>query len=187
MAISRRQLSLEQFLQLPEEEPALEYEEGQVERKMTPKLRHSALHSELLIRLTATARRRNRARVCVDLRTTFGGRSYVPDLSVFLTVRVPHQPDGALVDDVLLPPDIAVEIISPDQRLSRLIRRCTWYVENGVCVALLVVPDDESVLVFRPGRPVQVVRSDERVELEDVLPGFSLTARRLFAALRLGR
>ena len=46
--------------------------------------------------------------------------------------------------------------------------------------------DDETVLVFRPGASPIAVRGAARIDLDDVLPGFQLTAAELFAALTLG-
>lgn len=39
------------------------------------------------------------------------------------------------------PPDLVVEIASPRQSINGLVRRCIWYTENGVGIALLVDPD----------------------------------------------
>jgi Uma2 family endonuclease len=39
--------TLEQFLALPEEQPAREYEDGEVTQKASPKARHSALQRAL--------------------------------------------------------------------------------------------------------------------------------------------
>src|SRR5437588_10791606 len=43
MAIEEKTLSLERFLQLPEEEPALEYVDGGVSQKVSPQVWHSRL------------------------------------------------------------------------------------------------------------------------------------------------
>ena len=43
MAISQRTLTLEQFLELPEAEPALEFHKGVVTQKMSPKGPHGKL------------------------------------------------------------------------------------------------------------------------------------------------
>ena len=59
MAITERRLTLEQFLKLPEEEPALEYVDGAATPKMSPKGPHGALQffvlglAELFRRLRA--------------------------------------------------------------------------------------------------------------------------------------
>jgi Uma2 family endonuclease len=63
------------------------------------------------------------------------------------------------------------------------VRRCLWYVANGVEVALLVDPADESVLAFRLNRQASAWRASDRIDLSEVLPDFEITVERLFASL----
>jgi Uma2 family endonuclease len=53
MVVAQRLPTLEQFLCLPERKPALEYGDGVVTRKVSPKGRHSALQDELVERFNA--------------------------------------------------------------------------------------------------------------------------------------
>lgn len=183
MAVARERLTLEEFLQLPEEEPALEYFDGVIEQKMSPKTRHSALQGELVERINAVARRRQIARAFPELRSTFGGKSYVPDAAVYRWPRIPRDEEGKLLDDVRIAPDITVEIVSPGQSTNRLIRRCRWYVANGVQIALLIDPDDQSVLAFLPDGAVREWAGADRIDLSTVIPDFELTVEELFTAL----
>jgi Uma2 family endonuclease len=57
-------------------------------------------------------------------------------------------------------------------------------VSNGVEIAGLADPDDESVLTFRPGQPPRVRRGADRLDLGDVVPGFELGIDELFQSLR---
>ena len=123
--------------------------------------------------------------VFTELRVTFGGASRVSDLAVFTWDRVLVGDDGEVVDDVNAPPDIAIEIVSPEQSLAGQMRRGTWYVANGVRIALVVNPADHSVRHFRPGVDAQLLRGSDSIDLAEVLPGFELTVDRLFEALRL--
>lgn len=132
MAVMQQQLTLEEFLKLPEEKPALEFEEGRIIQKVSPKARHSAVQLRLCELFNGVTRRRRLALAFPALRATFGGRSYVPDVSVIRWDRLPRAPDGTIADDFVAPPDIAVEIVSPEQGVNTLVRRCIWYVENGV-------------------------------------------------------
>src|SRR5579864_1874767 len=79
MTVAPTQLTLEEFLKLPEEEPALEFEDGAVTSKVWPKGRHSTLQAELIERLNQSGRPRKLARAFPELRVTFGGASFVPD------------------------------------------------------------------------------------------------------------
>ena len=184
MVAAQPRMTLEQFLQLPEKKPPLEYEDGEVTRKVSPKTRHVVVQKWLVEQVDRGLRRRKVAMAFPELRVTFGGRSYVPDVSVFGWARLPRTPGGDWIDDVYQPPDLVVEVVSPGQRVSRLVRRCLWYVANGVRAALLVDPDDHSVLLFRPSALPVAARGEEAIELGDVLPGLAFTAEQLFAALR---
>jgi Uma2 family endonuclease len=119
-----------------------------------------------------------------ELRTTFAGRSVVPDVSVFRWDRIPRNAAGELADECRLAPDVAIEILSPGQSTTRLMRRCLWYVEHDVRIALLVDPEDRSVFVFGPGGATRALRGTDPIDFGDVIPGFQLRVQELFAALR---
>jgi Uma2 family endonuclease len=183
MVATPQPMTLEQFLRLPEKKPPLEHEDGEVTRKVSPKTRHVVVQKWLVEQVDRNLGRRKVAMAFPELRVTFGGQSLVPDISVFGWARLPRTPAGEWIDDVYQPPDLVVEVVSPGQSVSRLVRRCLWYVANGVHAALLVDPDDRSVLLFRPDAVPLPIRGDEKIELGDLLPGFELRADQLFAVL----
>lgn len=184
MVIADRALTLEEFLSLPERKPPYEYEDGEVTRKFSPRAKHSVAQNSLIVRLGAAA---DAAQVFVlpELRVTFGGYSVVPDICIFRRERLPLEADGLPADDVFLAPDLVVEIVSPKQSVNRLVRRCLWYVANGVRIALLVDVYDRSVLLFRPGVQPQALRGAVSIDVDEVVPGFRLTVAELFDSLRL--
>lgn len=184
MALTRQRIGLEEFLRLPAEEPALEYLDGTVSQKVSPKFRHSRLQALLVERINGYARPRRLAEAFPELRATFAGASPVPDVVVLRWDRIPYDEKGVLVDDLVQAPDAAIEIVSPEQSTNALIRRCLWYVANGVQVAVLADPDDESVLTFRSGQEPRVLRGTDLIDLDDVLPGFELRVEEMFQALR---
>jgi Uma2 family endonuclease len=185
MALTQTTLTLEEFLKLPEEEPPLEFEDGVVIQKVSPKAKHSTIQSEFIERINGFSGPGRIAKALPELRATFGGRSYVPDVAVYAWERLPADNTGEIVDDVFDPPDVAIEIVSPTQSVMALVRRCVWYVDNGVRIALLVDPADRSVVAFRLGRNPEALRETDRIDLSDVLPGFELTVQELFASLRI--
>lgn len=187
MAIrTERRISLDAFLALPEEEPALELEpEGRVEQKVAPQARHSSLQVSLVQWLAQAGAATGAGRAFTELRATFGGGSVVPDVSFYRLERIPVSEDGELLDDVFVPPDLAVEIVSPGQSTNRLVRRCFWYVRNGVQVALLVDPADRSILMIRAGQEPRAYAGPETLDLGDVVPGLRLVPDELFASLRV--
>jgi Uma2 family endonuclease len=119
------------------------------------------------------------------VRMTNVGWSLVPDISVIRWDRIPATADGEIADDFLELPDVAVEIVSPGQTVTNLRERCRWFVQRGVRIALLVVPTRRVVHRFdEHGRETELTGED-RIDLDDVLPGFELTVNELFAALRV--
>jgi Uma2 family endonuclease len=183
MAVIPRALTLQQFVELPEEEPPLEFADGVVTQKVSPKGQHSALQAELIKRLDQSGLPRKLARAFPELRATFAGASRVPDIAVYRWDRIPRDESGRIANDFFDPPDIAVEIVSPEQSVNALVRRCLWYVAHGVHVALLVDPVDESVLVFRSDGRVNAWHARDKIDLGEVLPDFELSVEELFAAL----
>src|SRR5207244_10531724 len=78
--------------------------------------------------------------------------AYVPDAAVYRWERISWSPEGEVPDDFNEPADIAIEIVLPGQSVNSLIRRSLWYVENGVQIALVVDPEDRSVIAFVSGQ-----------------------------------
>ncbi len=180
MAITQQRLTLEEFLALPEEKPALEFEDGEVTQKVSPKARHGKLQ----FRLTSLLDRPGVSSAFSETRTIFAGRSYVPDAIAFTWDRTPVDELGEVPDDITIPPDVAVEIRSPGQSLSSQIKRCRWYVANGVRVSPLVDPLRRTVHVFRPDGELGPLAGDDLVDLGDVIPGCAFSVNELFASLR---
>lgn len=183
MMLTERVLTLEDFLQASEQEPALEYLDGVITRKVSPKGPHSRLQFVVADRFNAFAEPRKLGSAFPELRATYGGASTVPDVSVYRWERIPRDARGRVASDFVEAPDIAIEIVSPGQSVTALVRRCVWYVASGVRIALLLDPDDESILLFRPGQPLITMRESNPVDVSDVLPGFALVVRELFEAL----
>ncbi len=183
MAIARRGLTLEEFLALPEEKPALEYVDGMVTQKVAPLYEHSVLQRQLTLQLESQLAPRRLGHVLPELRVSFAGRSHVPDLCVYRRDRIPRRTRGRRIGELLIPPDLAIEIISSGQSRTKLAEQCQWYVDHGVTAALLVQDRDESIRVFRANAPAVVQRRGDTIKLDDVVPGLRLIVDDVFAAL----
>lgn len=85
------QLTLSEFLQLPETKPASEFIDGQIIQKPMPQGKHSTLQSDLGAAINACLKPQHIARAYSELRCTFGNRSIVPDLSIFTWERIPRD------------------------------------------------------------------------------------------------
>jgi len=186
MALTGRRLTLDEFLAQPEAEPALEYADGMVTQKVSPKAYHGATQYGFAEAVNLYGRPRRLARAFTETRSTFGGRSYVPDVGIYRWANVPRGAGGRILDDFTTPWDVAVEIVSPEQSRQELEAKCRWYLENGVEIALMIDPDHEDIVRFRNDGSRVELRGNDRIDLDAVLPGFELTPGILFATLYPG-
>ncbi|MCC6790193.1 MAG: Uma2 family endonuclease, partial [Thermomicrobiales bacterium] len=77
-------------------------------------------------------------------------------------------------------PDIAVEIESPSNTQSELLRKTSLYLSGGARLVWLIRPEQRTVTVFRPDEPEVVLSESDTLDGGDVLPGFALPLRTLF-------
>lgn len=175
-----QRMTMEEFLALPEEEPALEYIDGVVRQKLAAKPTHGSIQAFLIEAISQFARPRRLGIVLPETRFVATGWSPVPDVIFYRRERLRVR---TAPDDFTEPPDLAIEVMSPGQALSGQIQKCLDFVARGTAVAALVYPPEGSVFLFRPGRPLQLIQGDDRIDLDDVLPGLRLTVRELFEAV----
>ncbi|MBD2579973.1 Uma2 family endonuclease [Oscillatoria sp. FACHB-1406] len=184
IAIAAKPLTLAEFLQLPETKPASEFIAGEIIQKPMPKGRHSCLQYETCHAINQVAKPDKIAYAFPELRCTFGDRSLVPDLAVFRWQNIPFLPDGEVPDRFELPPDWIIEILSPDQKINKVIGKILYCIENGSELGWFLDPDDASVLVF--GRDRQPIVCENKETLP-VLEGIELklTPEQVFSWLKM--
>src|SRR5438067_13820461 len=92
---------------------------------------HGRTQGKLVQFLNQYGEPRQLAMAFTETRSTFGGRSYVPDVGIYRWANLPRRPDGKLMGDSTTPWDVAVEIVSPEQRRAEVKLKCRWYLANG--------------------------------------------------------
>jgi Uma2 family endonuclease len=78
------------------------------------------------------------------------------------------------------PPRLAVEVLSPDDRAGKVMRKIRDYLKASVPLVWVIDPEDRTLTVHRPDRPQTVLGETQEVTGDDVLPGFSWPLRRFF-------
>jgi Uma2 family endonuclease len=185
MAITRQGIGLAEFLELPEEKPALEYEAGRITQKVSPKAKHGRLQFWIASLIETVAAPAKLGMVFTELRTTFAGASRIPDVAYYSRARISRQEDGTLANDALTPPDLAVEIHSPEQSIRSQLQRCRDYIRDGVQVALAVDPETRRVWIVHAGQNERELETNQDAGLSTMLPGLTLTPNRIFEGLEL--
>jgi Uma2 family endonuclease len=77
-------------------------------------------------------------------------------------------------------PDLAVEVLSPDDRPGYVREKVAEWLEAGTLAVWVVDPRDRTVSVHEPERPPSVFGEADRVPGGHLLPGFVLPVRDLF-------
>ncbi|NET02231.1 MAG: Uma2 family endonuclease [Sphaerospermopsis sp. SIO1G1] len=73
-----------------------------------------------------------------------------------------------------LTPDFIIELRSETDRLKTLQEKMQEYIENGLLLGWLINPQDQQIEIYKPGKPVEIVKMTEVISGEDILPGFEL-------------
>jgi Uma2 family endonuclease len=148
-----------------------ELERGEVIELPPPSKRHGAVCGNVNYVLGAYVRHQRKGYVTCNDSGVILERD--PD-----TVR---GPDVALYENATkfedihpqygeVPPRLAVEVLSPNDRVGRVMRKITDYLRSGVGLVWLVDPEARNVTVYRPDKQPYVVEENQELTGEDVLP-----------------
>jgi|CXWL01.1.fsa_nt_gi Uma2 family endonuclease len=101
-----------------------------------------------------------------------------PDGSFIAKGRLENElpPDG----HVRIAPDLAIEVVSPNDLAVDLQTKVDEYLEAGVRLIWVVYPESKLVLVYRAGSTVQRLGVEHELSGEDVLPEFRLAISKIF-------
>ena len=179
-----KSISLEDFLAIPDTEPESEYFDCEIIQKPMPKGKHSAIQTEFAATINSVLRTKRTARAFSELRCTFAGISIVPDISVFRWGRIERDANGEIANVFNIAPDWMIEILSPDQRQTKLVKKILFALENGTEVAWLLDPDDKVIFIYRANQALQVYDRPEQVlPMPDFASDLQLNVETVFSWL----
>ena len=107
-----------------------------------------------------------------------GGNVRSPDVSFVEKGRYAEERLPTGFSDVV--PDLAVEILSPDDRPRAILDKVGEYLEAGVSLVWVIDPDTRSAAAHRSPASVEDVGPDGDLDGADVLAGFRCPLGRLF-------
>ena len=177
-------LSLEDFLKQPETKPASEYINGQIYQKFMPQGKHSIVQTRLSSAVNQTGIASQTAHAFTELRCTFGHRSIIPDIAVFEWSHIPLAQNGEIENVFPIHPDWTIEILSPEQRSTRVIDNIVFCLNHGTQLGWLIDPDERIVLIFLPNQlPITLEDPAAQLPVLSVLGGWQITIGELFGWL----
>lgn len=179
-----KSLTLKEFLEMPETEPASEYIQNQIVQKPMPKGRHSRLQGRLCQEINLKVEAPKIAYAFPELRCNFGDRSIVPDIAVFLWEHILFLADGEIPDNFNSAPDWIIEILFPDQNVNKVIGKILHSIQHGSKLGWLLDADDKSIHVFQPNQQPVLMSHSDRLSILENIP-LELTASDIFDWLKM--
>ncbi len=186
-----KNLTLSEFLDLPETKPASEFVDGSIEQKPLPQGQHSRLQLKICNLINDIAEAPKIAMALPELCCSFGERSLakpllwsiVPDIVVFCWERIPFEPNGDIGNVFQTHPDWTIEILSPDQKDIKVIRNILYCLKHGASLGWLIYPEERAILAFPANHsPIELMGVDRLPVLTNL--ELHITVNDIFGLLR---
>lgn len=172
-----------ELLLLPDQGKKVELVRGEI--VMGPAgIDHEEIGASLLAALKPFARK-NRLGIVLGSSAGYwmnSGNLRSPDVSFIARERLQglkRPPKGFFKGS----PDLAVEILSPEDTVEKLHEKIVEYFESGAKLVWVINPEEMIVLVYHSPQPDKLLRTGEQLEGETVLPDFSFPVSELFEEL----
>ena len=102
-----------------------------------------------------------------------------PDIHFVSKARI--EKEGITQKFADYPPDLAIEVLSPEDTASEVQKKVEEYLAGGVRLIWVVEPATKTVTAYRSHQDVKVFPQDQEMEGGDVLPGFRIWVAEIFA------
>ncbi len=159
-------------------EKRYEFVNGQPKEKDMPSGLHGVVAARLLIRLGGFVEAHQLGEVSTEANFKIGKGERIPDLSFVSAARIPAEgvPSGVWQSA----PDLAIEIISPNDLHERVNNKVLEYFEAGVRQVWLVSLEHRMVTIHPSPNESHNVRGEAELTGGDLLPGFRCKLSEIF-------
>jgi Uma2 family endonuclease len=183
MATQARVMTAEELAQLPDDGWHYELVKGELRKMPPPGYDHGAIGMNLGGALHQYVKTNQLGRVFSSetgfLVETNPDTVLAPDVAF---VRVERAPAFGQVKGYWAgAPDLVGEVISPGDSKKEVAGKVAAWLAAGVRLVLVVNPRDQTVSVHRPGTAAEVLTTRDTLDGGDVVPGWTLPVRELFA------
>jgi len=154
--------------------------EGRIIRMSPVAFEHARIVPRLLVLIALHLQRHPTGVLFTELGFKLASRPdtvRAPDVAVVRQERIPTPAPRGFFQG---PPDVAVEVRSPDERPSEMREKVAEYLSAGASVVVVVEPDDRTVTCHRPRSRSVTLTPGDRLDLGDVIPGFTCQVGEIF-------
>jgi Uma2 family endonuclease len=170
-------LTIDDFERLPD---ALALNHELVDGELVDVSGNTAIHNDLrdyLISLLRDYVKKNGlGKVLSEQEFDFGGDAFGPDVSFYVTAKMPLLEERRRVQRFV--PDLAIEIVSQNDTFARLTQKADRYRKHGTQEVWILDLDSRRAFVFSPNR--NEILDDSALFESPLIPGFSIRIGDLF-------
>ena len=168
-------MTLEEFLQSDLE--GYEYVKGELIPMPPTSGEHGEISSNIHWYLHSHVRANQLGRLYIaETGFQIGERVLMPDIAFVSSARLPEDRLKAFS----IPPDLAVEIVSPSDAFRRVFEKAFAYLEAGTQLVWVIEPGSKTVIVCRSETDIKTLTREDTLTGEDVVEGFSCQVAQLF-------
>jgi len=109
-----------------------------------------------------------------------GKKKRAPDVAFVSYARLPRDFKVGSKDGFDVAPELAIEVISPSNKVSEVTAKIREYFEVGVLRVWVVHPADRLVYVYESPKKVSILGDGDELDGGELLPGFKLSLAELF-------
>ena len=178
---ARTLLSAEEFDNYPfEEDKRYELDEGELIVETKAAYKHNRVLQELTVALAVFLETNPIGEVLIseNVYAISPTTRRSPDVSIILGNRKKELWDATVIH---IPPDVAAEVLSPDDASVRIHRRITQYFSAGVKEVWLINPEDRTVEIWTgPNLPARALTGEDSLT-SALLRGFTMPLPDVFS------
>lgn len=167
-------MTLEEFLE--SDLDGYEYIKGELIPMPPTSVEHGYISVNLSSLLHLYVRENQLGRVVSETGFRVGERVLIPDIAFISSNRLPDDQSKASP----VPPDLAVEVVSPSDPFQRIHEKVFAYLEAGTQLVWVLEPRAKSVAVYRSETGFNLLSPNDTLSGEEVIEGFTCQVAELF-------
>jgi Uma2 family endonuclease len=152
---------------------------GQPEEKTMGGARHGGVGARLIVRLGSHVEAHQLGGIYgPDTTFQIGENQRIPDVAFVAASRFPveGEPEGIWP----MPPDLAVEIISPYDLYEKVISKVEEYLASGVRQVWLISSEHKTITIYTSPTQTTILTEADDLASEELIPGFRCRINDLF-------
>lgn len=168
-------MTIDEFLEKDVE--GFEYVKGELIPMPDASIRHGEISVNIVHYLYQYVREKKIGRL-YTAETSFkvGDRVLKPDVAFVSNERIIGDKDKGYT----IPPDLAVEVVSPSDIQSRVTGKVHAYLNAGTRCVWVIEPATQTITVYHSETDIKILSMDDTLTGDDVVPGFSCAVELLF-------